>query len=168
MNSAPQIRNIVKRTTLIVRDMEKSRRWYEYVLGMSAWIDMPYTLSGEGIAAGKKGDETHLVIMKCEDPKIGMIGLLHWVDPPLPAPEIPTSVGYGTPVFVVETEDAAEVARRAAELGTRVHMPGRNFTVTGSRGETRHLLGCAIFDPDGYFFECNQVLRIEEPQNSAD
>ena len=74
---------------------------------MSTWIDMPYTLSGKGIAAGKKGDVTHLVIMKCDDPRIGMIGLLQWVDPPLPAPEIPTSVGYGTPVFVVDTEDAA-------------------------------------------------------------
>ena len=38
MNSAPRVRSIVKRTTLIVRDMEKSRRWYEYVLGMKAWI----------------------------------------------------------------------------------------------------------------------------------
>ncbi len=165
MNSAPRIRNIVKRTTLIVRDMEKSRRWYEYVLGMKAWIDMPYTLSGKGIAAGKKGDVTHLVIMRCEDPKIGMIGLLQWVDPPLPAPEIPTSVGYGTPVFVVDTEDAAEVARRAGELGTLVHTPERTFKVTGSRGETRHLLGCAIFDPDGYFYECNQVLSVDEPQD---
>ncbi|WP_446831330.1 VOC family protein [Candidatus Foliamicus sp.] len=167
MNSAPRIRNIVKRTTLIVRDMEKSRRWYEHVLGMSTWIDMPYTLSGKGIAAGKKGDVTHLVIMKCDDPRIGMIGLLQWVDPPLPAPEIPTSVGYGTPVFVVDTEDAAEVARRAAELGTRVHTPERTFSVRGSRGETRHLLGCAIFDPDGYFYECNQVLRIDDPEDAA-
>ena len=73
-------------------------------------------------------------------------------------------MGYGTPVFVVDTEDAAEVARRAAELGTRVHTPERTFKVTGSKGETRHLLGCAIFDPDGYFYECNQVLRIDDPE----
>ena len=149
MSSAPPIRNIVKRTTLIVRDMEKSRRWYEYVLGMKAWIDMPYTLSGKGIAAGKKGDVTHLVIMQCEDPRIGMIGLLQWVDPPLPAPEIPTSVGYGT----------------------LVHTPERTFQVRGSKGELRHLLGCAIFDPDGrergYFYECNQLLKVGEPEDDA-
>ena len=167
MNSAPRVRSIVKRTTLIVRDMEKSRRWYEYVLGMKAWIDMPYTLSGKGIAAGKKGDVTHLVIMQADDPKIGMIGLLQWVDPPLPAPEIPTSVGYGRPVFVVDTEDARENAQRAAELGTLVHTPEREFRVRGSRGELRHILGCAIFDPDGHFFECNQLLKVDEPEDDA-
>ena len=167
MNSAPRVRSIVKRTTLIVRDMEKSRRWYEYVLGMKAWIDMPYTLSGKGIAAGKKGDVTHLVIMQADDPKIGMIGLLQWVDPPLPAPEVPTTVGYGRPVFVVDTEDARENALRAAKLGTLVHTPEREFQVRGSRGELRHILGCAIFDPDGHFFECNQLLKVDEPEDDA-
>ncbi len=167
MNSAPRVRSIVKRTTLIVRDMEKSRRWYEYVLGMKAWIDMPYTLSGKGIAAGKKGDVTHLVIMQADDPKIGMIGLLQWVDPPLPAPEIPTTVGYGRPVFVVDTEDARENALRAAKLDTLVHTAEREFQVRGSRGELRHILGCAIFDPDGHFFECNQLLKVDEPEDDA-
>ena len=72
---------IVKRTTLIVRDIEKSRAWYEQVLEMSAYYDDEVVLSGTGMAAGKKGDKTHLVILKCQDPVIGMIGLLQWVDP---------------------------------------------------------------------------------------
>ena len=163
MGDSPKVRNIIKRTTLIVRDMEKSRRWYEYVLGMSTWLDTEFVLSGEGIAIGSAGDKTHLVIMRAEHDKIGMIGLLQWLDPPLPAPEIPTSVHYGSPVFVVETDDAAELARRAEELGTRVHTKERKFTVTGAKGETRHLVGTALFDPDGHFFECNQVLFIDEP-----
>ena len=164
MTDSPRIRSIVKRTTLIVRDMAVSRRWYEHVLGMTAWLDIEYVLSGEGIAAGSPGDLTHLVIMRAEDDKIGMIGLLQWLDPPWPAPEVPSSVRYGSPIFVVETDDAAEVARRAAELGTRVHTPERRFTVPGAGGTTRHLLGTALFDPDGHFFECNQVLGIEHPE----
>ena len=166
MTRSRHIRSIVKRTTLIVRDMAVSRRWYEYVLGMTTWLDTEYVLSGEGIAAGSAGDRTHLVIMRAEHDKIGMIGLLQWLDPPLPAPEVPTSVQYGAPVFVVETDDAAELARRAGELGTRVHMPQRRFTVPGADGSIRHLLGTALFDPDGHFFECNQVLRIEHPETS--
>ena len=87
---------IVKRTTLIVRDIEKSRAWYEQVLEMSAYYDDEVVLSGTGMAAGKKGDKTHLVILKCQDPVIGMIGLLQWVDPIWPAPtKIPTAVDYG-------------------------------------------------------------------------
>ncbi len=160
---APRIRSILKRTTLIVRDMAVSRRWYEQVLGMTTWLDTEYVLSGEGLAAGGAGDRTHLVIMRAEDPRIGMIGLLQWLEPAWPAPPAPTSVTYGMPIFVVETEDARELARRAETLGSRIHNHAKAFTVTGAQGETRHLLGVALFDPDGHFFECNQVLRVDPP-----
>ena len=166
MNDSPRIGSIIKRTTLIVRDMKASVRWYEHVLGMSVWLDTEYVLSGEGIAAGAPGDRTHLVILRAEHDKIGMIGLLQWLDPPLPAPEIDYSVGYGTPVFVVETDDAAALARRAEELGTRVKTRERRFTVTGAGGQIRHLKGTVLYDPDGHIFECNQVLRIEQPPES--
>ena len=97
---------IVKRTTLIVRDIKKSRAWYEQVLEMSAYYDDEVVLSGTGMAAGKKGDKTHLVILKCKDPVIGMIGLLQWIDPGWPAPEkIPSAVEYGMPTFVVDSDD---------------------------------------------------------------
>ena len=159
----PEVTNIVKRTTLIVRDMTASRRWYEYVLGMHVWMDTEFVLSGDGLAAGSAGDRTHLVIMRCEHDRIGMIGLLQWLDPPWPAPPPATRVDYGMPVFVVESADAALVARRAQELGTRVHCPPRVWSTRGARGELRHLVGTSVFDPDGHFFECNQVTAIEEP-----
>ncbi len=155
--------SIVKRTTLLVRDMAASKRFYEYVLGMSVWMETEFVLSGHGLAAGKAGDRTHLVIMQAQHAKVGMIGLLQWLDPPLPAPPPPTEVTYGMPVFVVETGDAAELARRAAEVGARVHSQPRAWSTRGAGGETRHLLGVSVFDPDGHFFECNQVLAVDEP-----
>ena len=161
---SPDAPNIVKRTTLIVRDMAASRRWYEYVLGMRVWMDTEFVLSGEGLAAGSAGDRTHLVIMRGEHDRIGMIGLLQWIDPPWRAPPPPTRLDYGMPVFVVETADAALVARRAEQLGTRVHCPPRAWSTRGARGELRHLIGTSVFDPDGHFFECNQVTAIEEPE----
>ena len=113
---------IVKRTTLIVRDIEKSRAWYQEVLEMSAYYDDEVVLSGTGMAAGKKGDKTHLVILKCQDPVIGMIGLLQWVDPVWPAPEeIPTAVDYGLPTFVVDTDDCKALYERAIKLGSVIH-----------------------------------------------
>ena len=80
-------------------------------------------------------------------------------------PDHPTDIVYYTTYGGYElARFRLPTARRAAELGTRVHTPERTFKVTGSKGETRHLLGCAIFDPDGYFYECNQVLRIDDPE----
>lgn len=155
------MKNIVKRTTLIVRDMERSVEWYRKVMGMSVWMDTDFELSGDGLAAGKAGDMTRLVIMQCEDPVIGMIGLLQWVDPPLPAPEeIPSSVTYGNPTFVVATDDAQATHDAAAALGTHIHCPPREWSTRGQDDRTKHFIGISLFDPDGYFFECNQLVRI--------
>lgn len=157
---------LIKRTTLIVRDMAASRRWYEQVLGMQVWMDTEFVLSGEGLAAGAEGDRTHLVIMRGEHDRIGMIGLLQWLDPPWPAPPVPAEVTYGAPVFVVECDDAERLAARAAALGTRVHCPPRTWSTRGARGELRHFIGTSVFDPDGHFYECNQVTAIDEPEDS--
>ena len=51
----PEASALIKRTTLIVRDMAASRRWYEQVLGMQVWMDTEFVLSGEGLAAGAAG-----------------------------------------------------------------------------------------------------------------
>ena len=159
-----QGRNIVKRTTLIVRDMQASKRWYEQVLGMRVWMDTEFVLSGHGLAAGQAGDRTHLAIMQAEHPSIGMIGLLQWLDPPWPAPPPPAEVTYGMPIFVVESDDAALVAKRAAEFGGRLFSPPREWSTRGAKGELKHFIGASVFDPDGHFFECNQVIRIDPPQ----
>jgi len=151
--------NIVKRTTLIVRDVQKSVEWYERVLGMTRYYDDEVVLSGIGMAAGEDGDRTHLVIMKCDDPVIGMIGLLQWVDPPLPAPdEIPTSVTYGNPTFVVGSDDSRAACDRARVLGTHIHAEPHEWSVKGANGMMKNFIGVSLFDPDGYFYELNQLV----------
>ena len=149
----------VKRTTLIVRDIEVSSKWYEEVLGMSLYYDDTITLGGKGMAAGKKGDVTHLKIYKCSDPVIGMIGLLQWIDPELPAPEeIPTKVDYGNPTFVVDTDNVDEVYKKALTLGTHIYSKPHEWSVRGADGNMINFITLSVFDPDGYFYEINQRL----------
>ena len=156
------MKNIVRRTTLIVRDIERSAHWYEHVAGMTRYYDSEYILSGTGLAAGNEGDVTHLIIMQCEDPEIGMIGLLQWLDPPLPAPaEIPTRITYGNPTLVVSTDDADEVFRRATELGSHVQMEPHEWSTAGPDGKMLHFIGVSLFDPDGYFYQFNQLVPQE-------
>ncbi|HJP43263.1 MAG: VOC family protein [Candidatus Neomarinimicrobiota bacterium] len=149
----------VKRTTLIVRNIEASSKWYEEILDMSLYYDDTITLSGKGLAAGKKGDVTHLKIYKCSDPIIGMIGLLQWLDPELPAPEeIPTEVNYGNPTFVVDTDNVDEVYKKALALGTHIHSEPHEWSVRGADGNMINFITLSVFDPDGYFYEINQRL----------
>ena len=150
---------LIKRTTLIIRDMNASSQWYEEVLGMTLYYDDEITLSGNGMAAGKKGDITHLKIYKCEDPVIGMIGLLQWIDPIMPAPEIPKSVGYGNPTFVVDTKDVQSLYARALKLNSNIHSHPHEWSVRGATGSMINFLGMSLFDPDGYFYEVNQRIN---------
>jgi catechol 2,3-dioxygenase-like lactoylglutathione lyase family enzyme len=78
--------NVLKRTTLIVRDAERSLAFYRDVLGMTVWYDDEIVLSGHGLAAGRPGNRTRLVIMQAQDSVIGMLGLLQFIAPPLAAP----------------------------------------------------------------------------------
>lgn len=149
--------DIIKRTTLIVRDAEVSARWYEAVFGMTRWMDTPFTLSGTQLAAGKAGDQTRLVIMKARDDVIGMIGLLQWVAPPLDLPaNSETEVSFGRPIFVVAADDARATCERARAAGSRIHCEPREWSTTGADGQRIDMVGTSLFDPDGYFFEVNE------------
>jgi catechol 2,3-dioxygenase-like lactoylglutathione lyase family enzyme len=153
------MKTLVKRTTLIVRDIAVSVRWYEQVLGMTRYYDDMYTLGGDALAAGKEGDELHLVIMQGEHPEMGMIGLMQWVNPPLPAPaDIPTAITYGNPTFVLATDDCEENWRRAKALGTRIHADPHDWNVRVPNGDMLYFRGTSLFDPDGHFFQLNQAV----------
>ncbi len=152
--------DILKRTTLMVRNVERAARWYQTVFGMTRWMDSPFTLSGEMLAAGEKGDRTRLIIMKAEHDEIGMIGLLEWIQPRQLAPTtIPTSIAFGQPIFVVAARDTRATCERARAAGSRIHCEPREWSVTGAGGETRELIGASFFDLEGYFFEVNQLVR---------
>ena len=58
--------NVLKRTTLIVRDAARSLAFYRDVLGMTVWYDDGIVLSGHGLAAGAPGDRTRPVIMQTD------------------------------------------------------------------------------------------------------
>ncbi len=153
---------IIKRTTLIVRNAEAAARWYEQVFGFTRWMDLPFTLSGKQLASGRKGDQTRLIIMRGEDDTIGMIGLLEWVDPvrdDIPA-EFPDRIGFGTPIFVVASKDCRACVARARAAGSRIHCKPHSWTVTGADGREQDMLGASFWDLDGNFYEVNEVVAI--------
>ena len=153
----------IKRTTLMVRDGDKAAEWYEKVFGMSRWMDTPFTLSGNQLAAGAKGDQTRLIILKANHDTIGMIGLLEWLDPKMDAPaELPKRIEFGAPVFVVASNDAPGAVERARELGSTIHCEPHKWTVTGADGKKKDMIGCSFWDLDGYFFEVNQVVKVHD------
>ena len=155
--------NYVKRTTLMVRSMERALEFYRDVLGAEIWFDRPFKLSGEGLPIGSAGDMIRLVIVKFAHSEIGMLGLMEFEEPPVDVPEVSYTLGYGRPVFVVVADDARAIFDRAVKHGFELRGEPREWSTTGARGETKHFLSTNLWDADGHFFECNEVTRIEEP-----
>jgi len=155
--------NYIKRTTMMVRDMERSLVFYRDVLGATIWFDRPFTLDGGGLPIGKKGDKLRLVIVKFEHDEIGMIGLMEFLDPVMPAPDVVHELGYGRPVFVIVAEDAQAIYERAETKGFKTRGEPKTWSTTGAKGETKHFVSTFLWDDDGHFFECNQVTHIEWP-----
>lgn len=157
------MRDIVKRTTLIVRDAERAAGWYADVFRMTRWLDMPFTLSGNQLAVGAKGDKTRLIIMQAVHDEIGMIGLLEWLEPKMEAPvELPRRIAFGAPIFVIAADNAVATCARAKAKGSRIHCEPIEWTVKGADGRLRDMIGASFFDLDGYFFEVNQLIGMRE------
>ena len=150
---------MVRRTTLLVRDLDASLAFYRDVLGLDVYYDNEITLTGELLPAGDKGDVTRLVIVRGEDPVIGMIGLLQWIDPVKPAPPVDHTVGYGNPIFVLAVDDAAATHDRAKAHGCTIRAPLSETEYPGADGGVVRVRSVGLFDPDGHFFECNQRLE---------
>lgn len=147
---------LVKRTTLIVRDIETSLTFYRDVLGMSVWYDDVIVLSGVGLAAGAKGDRTRLIILKAEDPVLGMIGLLQFIEPCQSPPPRRERLGIGDIVFVMQGRDVHEVHRRALAFGARIHAAPHRFEVRGASGQMIGMTSMSLWDPDDFFIEYNE------------
>jgi catechol 2,3-dioxygenase-like lactoylglutathione lyase family enzyme len=148
--------DLIRRTSLMVRDAEAAARWYGRVLGMTRAMDTPFILSGEQLAAGAKGDRLRLVILRGEHDQLGMIGLMEWLEPRQEAPAPPTRIQFGQPVFVVAATDCRATVERARAAGSRIHCEPRDWTVTGFDGTEQRMVGASFFDLDGYFFEVNE------------
>lgn len=151
------VSSIVKRTTLIVRDAARSLAFYRDVLGMTVWYDDTIVLGGVTLPVGARGDRTRLVIMRAQDPVIGMIGLLEFTEPRLPAPSGERrGLGIGDVVFVMQVDDVEALHRRLRDAGARIHAAPHPFEVRGADGQLVRMSTVSFRDPDGYFFEASQ------------
>ena len=148
---------LFKRTTFIVKDAEASARFYSAVFGWTTWYDNIVKADSRFPPSGAPHmAEVRLIILQAEDPRIGKLGLLQYVDPPFDegTPQGRTKVRMGEPILVIETTDVDGVYERALEHGADVVTAPVDWEVPSPDGaSTIHLRTISLFDPNGIYME---------------
>jgi len=154
----------LRRTSLIVDDIDESLKLYRDILGFKVNYDTEVTMSGKALPAGEPGAKARLVLISSNDSWVGWIGLLQWLEPALPRAKTPRRrMGIGDAVLVFNTEKVDEHCEAVEKLeGVHMTAPAGNTTYPGrAGGDPIVVRTCYLFDRDGYFMELNKVLDRE-------
>ena len=148
---------ILKRTTFIVADAEKSANFYKSVFGWKIWYDNVLKADPRFPPAGeKKPTDVRLIILEALDSKLGKLGLLQYLDPLFDTGSLQnrTKVRMGEPIMVIESKDIYGVHERAVSAGATIITPPVDWQVPTPDGtSTIHLRTISLFDPNGIYME---------------
>lgn len=159
----------VRRTTLLVEDIGRSIDFYQR-LGLTPWYEKSSRDTDEGGVIGANdlpltADPKigRIVIMRGNDDRIGMIGLLGYEGPPLAnARGNLMGIGVGDIIIMIETDDINFVYNRLQETGARFHTSPERFEITNPDGSVRDTgYRMFVYDPDGHLIEVSEPTERE-------
>jgi len=158
----------LKRTAIIVRDMERSLAFYRDVLGLNVWVqgEAGAELPAMHELLGMPPCTTRWVILMSEDVDWGMVGLFEIRDP---APEDETHpaidrVNRGEACLVFHTPDVDAVYEGAKALGLTVLCPPTLLEIAAHGIVSKEM---TLRDPSGVLVNFIQNIRsgIVEARN---
>jgi catechol 2,3-dioxygenase-like lactoylglutathione lyase family enzyme len=151
----------VRRTTLIVRDVDKSLAFYRDALGLKVVYDQVITRPGRAEDPPGTERKMRLALLRANDAFVGVIGLLEYTSPRLPAPpDERRRPGIGQVILVINAQDLDRRFERVrATPGVQVASDPQLTQYPSPDGKgTIPVRVSAVWDPDGYFIELNQLL----------
>lgn len=151
----------LRRTTLVVADMEASLAFYRDALGLSIAYDQVIRTPRDAASDEAAERSLRLVLLQANDDYIGMIGLIEYLKPrkpPRAEPIEPFSIGSTVLLFNTTALDQ-RFTRAAATPGVRVLNEPAETSYPGYNGGPPIPVRVSILtDPDGYVVELNQLL----------
>ena len=152
----------LRRTTLVVRDIEKSLALYRDALGMTVEYDQQLTSPGLSTRHGADGrNRSRLVLLKANDGYIGMLGLWQFLDQTdldKAAPD-PADFTPGDIVLLFNTEDLeATFARASKAPGVAIVGAPSLRRYPSPKGDIEVMVSM-LTDNDGHTIELNRLIR---------
>ena len=150
----------VRRTTLIVRDVDRSLAFWRDALGLQVVYDE--VIVRPGLRDQPPGTERRmrLALLRANDDFVGVIGLLEYQQPRLADPGLDYErPGLGEVIIVVNAQDLEQRFEKARVVaGVRVGSEPAVIEYPSPEGGTIPVLVSVLYDPDGYFVELNKLL----------
>ena len=148
----------VRRTTLLVRDIDRSLELYRDALDLTVIYDQEI---GGGVdeEGNQQPPTSRLVLLRANDDFIGAIGLYHRYTDPEPPPVENHRPIAGDPIIVINASDLEERFDRIRNAaGVTVHTEPELRQYPSPDGGTIPVMFSAIHDADGFFIEINNIL----------
>lgn len=156
----------LRRTTLVVRDMDATLAFYRDALGMSVVYDNMIRTPRSATTDAEADRSLHLVFLQANDDFVGIIGLIEYYKPrktPPVQPAEPFSIGSMVFVFNIQDLDRVfERARNTARVKVISEPEESNYPSYDGAG-TIPVRVSVLQDPDGYVVELNQLL-VDSPR----
>lgn len=151
----------LRRTTLIVRNMENSLRFYRDALGLRVVYDNLIRTPRSATNDDSAQRSLRLVFVQANDDFIGIIGLIEYRKPlKHPPANVPEAFSIGTNVLLFNARDLdATFAKARAVPGVTVVEEPVETTYPGYDGKPPIPVRVSTLrDPDGFTIELNQLL----------
>jgi catechol 2,3-dioxygenase-like lactoylglutathione lyase family enzyme len=149
----------IRRTTLVVRDIDKSLPLYRDALGLKVVYDQ--LIGGGKDKEGKITPPTiRLVLLRANDQFIGLLGLMQRLNQPmLPPPTEFKRPNAGGMIMVINAKDL-ETRWEKIKVTPHIKVDTEPYRVEypGPSGTTIPVLFSSVYDPDGNFIEINKLL----------
>ena len=154
--------SIIRRTSFVVCDAEAIADFYQEVFGWERFYDNETPVDARFPPCAPDAALAHIVILKADDPYIGMIGFMEYVGfkPDNATHKDKTKLGIGDPILVIEAKDIDKAYARAKASDARLVTKPIKWTVKDYSGEGLiHLCTFSFFDPNGIYVEVNTRLK---------
>jgi catechol 2,3-dioxygenase-like lactoylglutathione lyase family enzyme len=148
----------VRRTTLVVRDIDKSLPLYRDALGLKVIYDQMIG-GGKNEDGSVKPPTIRLVLLRANDTFIGALGLMQRLNEPQPKRRKNARAVAGDAIVVI---NASDLDKRWDKVKTtphiEVHTAPTRIDYPAPDGGVIPVMFSAVFDADGHFIEINQLL----------
>lgn len=159
----------LRRTTLVVRDIDRSLPLYRDGLGLRVIYD---EVMGGGVdAEGKPTPPTiRLVLLRANDDFIGVLGLMQRLNVAEPVPEpVFRKAQPGGLILVFNVRDLeTRFEKIRGTAGVRVAEAPQRIEYPAPGGGVIPVLFSAVWDADGNFIEINRILGTPAGQAASE